>query len=153
LSATYKQARDEMLALFNAAWSVETLTVLDEIPEIRWQGKEKKELPSREDFWCRISTQSVYESQITLSENVTELGSRRYESSGLVFVQIFCPKVKKDSYEKGILLAEIAKNAFRGKKTSPGNVWFRNVRINNVEPEELWYRFNVIAEFEYDEIG
>lgn len=153
MTATYNQARDQIFALFKAAWDAQTTALAGYVPEVRYQGLEVGEKPDGSKHWCRISTQSVTEEQATLSTCVEEPGKSRYESSGLVFVQIFSPKSEATGYEVGQQLAQVARNAFRGKKTTPGEVWFRNVRINNISPENLLYRFNVVAEYEYDEIG
>lgn len=154
MTAAYNEARDQIFALFKTAWDANTaaLTPGAYVPEVRWQGKEVGTKPPSDKHWARISTQSVLETQATLSDCVEEPGKSRYESSGLVFVQVFSPKSQATAYEVGQQLAIVARNAFRGKKTS-GQVWFRNVRINNLDPENLFYRFNVVAEYEYDEVG
>ena len=87
---------------------------------------------------------------MSVSEGVN--GQKRYTASGLVFAQIFSPRSASNGFEKGIALGEVAKKAFRGK-TTPGKIWFRNVRLNELEPEDSFYRLNVVAEFEYDELG
>jgi len=152
MTATYDEARNQIFGLFKAAWDANTTAVAGYVPEVRYQGKEVGTVPDSTKHWARISTQSVLETQATLSTCVEESGKSRYESSGLVFVQLFAPKNVATAYDIGTKLAQIARNAFRGKKTT-GQVWFRNVRINNLEPEALLYRFNVVAEYEYDEIG
>lgn len=152
MSLTPSQAVDEMFALFNAAWASQTPAIAGYAPEVRWQGVEEPDSVDGSKFWVRISTQHVFEEQKTFSTEVAGSGKRRYEVSGLVFVQLFCPKSNPRAFEVGRLLAEVARGAFRGKST-PGNVWFYNVRINELDPEELFFRFNVVGEFEYDEIG
>lgn len=152
MTLQYDQARDEMLALFNAAWQANAGAIVSPVPEVRWQGKEVPTKPDRTKFWAHVSIQSVIEQQATLSNCVVEPGKKKYESAGLVFVQLFGPKMTATAYDDLQKLAIVARNAFRGK-TTPGNVWFRNVRINTLKPEELFYRFNVVAEYEFDEIG
>lgn len=151
MTTVYNEARDQIFELFNIAW-LETEAIVSYVPEVRWQGKEVGDVPDGSKFWCRVSTQSVFERQSTLSNAAGEPGKKHYNSSGLVFVQLFAPKEIDTSYEQAQLLARIARDAFRGK-TTIGKVWFRNVRINNLEPEELFYRFNIVAEYEYDEVG
>jgi hypothetical protein len=153
-----EQARDEMFALFLAAWNAHAPGVVGYIPDIRWQGKELSRVPDGSKHWCRVSLQTVIERQATLSEP-REKGKRRYRTSGLLFVQLFSPKAKaedngeNDGFEEGEKLANVAKKAFRGKKTKPGDVWFRNARVNPLPVEGTSYRFNMVVEYEFDEIG
>lgn len=152
MTLEYDAARDEMFALFLTAWNANTTALVGYVPEVRWQGKEDGTKPDRSKFWARVSIQSVLEQQATLSNCVVEQGKKKYESAGLVFVQLFGPKAVATAYDDLQKLAKVARNAYRGK-TTPGNVWFRNVRINTLGPEELFYRLNVVAEYEFDELG
>lgn len=152
MTTTHSAARDEMNALFLAAWNAGAPAIASYIPEIRWQGVQYRALPDGSKIWCRVTIETVFEEQTTLSTCEGKPGQKRYTASGLVFVQIFCPKSDTQAYTKGGKLAEVARNAFRGKST-PGKVWFRNARINELAPEELYERYNVVTEFEYDELG
>lgn len=148
----FDQARDEINTLFLTAWNANAGAVVGYVPEIRWQGVQYRDLPDGSKFWVRVSKQTVFEEQTTLSTCEGKPGQKRYTASGLVFVQVFCPKSNTQAFTLGQTLAKIARNAFRGK-TTPGKIWFRNVRINELDPEELYERFNVVTEFEYDELG
>ncbi len=150
MTTTYSNAIDEINAVFWQDWnSAKTSSVVGYVPDIRWQNVEEPSIPDGSKFWGRVSTQTVFEEQTSLAGNESK---KRYTSSGLVFVQIFCPKSNAQANEFGKKLAEVARNSFRGKST-PSKVWFRNARINELSPEDLFYRFNVVAEFEYDELG
>lgn len=145
----YVSAVDQMFALFNVAFLASAPAVVGYVPDIRWQGINEGTKPDAAKYWCRVSQQTVIEEQTTLAGSD---GKKRYTASGLVFVQLFCPIADVEASPKGRLLAVIARNAFRGKTTS-GKVWFRNVRINELSNEESAVRFNVVAEYEYDEIS
>jgi len=145
----YNEAIDQMFSLFYAAWLAQTTAIIGYVPEVRWPGVEEPGTPDASKFWLRVSQQTVIEEQTTLADSN---GKRRYTASGLMFVQLFCPKSEAAAMENGRKLAVVARNAFRGKVTS-GKVWFRKVRINELAPEESAYRFNVVAEYEYDEIS
>lgn len=150
MTTNYSGATDEICGAFWQAWNAaETSSLVGYVPDVRWPLVEEPETPDASKYWARLSIQTVFEEQTALAGND---GKRRYTASGLVFVQIFCPKSVSNSGEIGRKLAEIARNAYRGKDT-PNKVWFRNVRINELSPENLFYRFNVVAEFEYDEIA
>lgn len=149
-NTTYSDAVDSMFAQFVATWEIESSPVVGYVPEIRWQGKEKTEIPDKTLFWIRLSTQLVLERQSSLSTDVTGPGKRQYESSGLIFVQLFCPKTTINALYLGRLLAQLARNVFRRQNA---NVTYRNARINdNLESEQDFHRINVVAEFEFNEI-
>ena len=149
----FDEVRNEIFALFNAAWEANTAAIVGYVPEVRWQGVQERDLPESSKFWVRVSKQTVFEEQATLSTCEGKPGQKKYTASGLVFVQLFCPKSNAQAVELGQKLAKVARNAFRGK-TTPGKIWFRNARINDgIPPEELYERFNVVTEFEYDELG
>lgn len=152
MTTTYSEARNQINELFAAAWKANTAAIAGYVPNIEWQGVQPRDKPESSKYWARVSVQSVFEEQTTLSTCEGRPGQKRYTASGLVFVQLFCPKSIIGSFETGGKLAQVAKKAFRGK-TTPGKVWFRNCRINELEPEALFYRFNVVTEFEYDELG
>lgn len=145
------QARDEIFKFVNEAWVANAAAAVGYIPAIEWQGKTALKIDASK-FWARVSAQRVTEEQTNVSVADAALGTRRYTIAGLVFIQIFGPKSAGNAYEGGNSLAEIARSSLRGKAT-PSKVWFRNVRINELEPEDLYQRFNVVAEFEYDEFA
>lgn len=148
----FDQVRDEINSLFMEAWNTQAGAVVGYIPKIRWQGVQQRDLPRGSMYWARVSKKTIFEKQATLSTCEGKPGQKRYTASGLVFVQLFCPKSDTQAFVLGSKLAKIARNAFRGKTTS-GKIWFRNVCINELNPEELYERFNVVTEFEYDELG
>lgn len=150
MTTNYSNAVDDINTEFWNSWnSDKTFLLVGYVPEVRWQGVEEYYAPDSSKFWARVSVQTVMEEQTNLAGNDSK---KRYTSSGLVFVQIFCPKSHIKANEYGKKLSEVARNSFRGKSTG-GAVWFRNVRINELSPENLFYRFNVVAEFEYDEMA
>ncbi len=147
MTTNYVSAVDQMFALFNAAFTANSSWVAGYVPAVYWQGVGEPAAPDASKYWCRASQQSVLEYQATLRN-----GTVKYTTEGLIFIQLFCPISDVAAMKKGRQLAVIARNAFRGKTTS-GKVWFRNVRINELPKETSAYRFNVVAEYEYDEIS
>ena len=164
MTLTYDAAVDEMFGQFRAAWIAGSAAIVGYVPEVRWPGVEPKnpdgslKKPESDKYWARVSQQGVDDEQTSLSACVesNEIGATlpasRFTAIGLLFVQLFCPKTDPQGVELGRKLASLSQRAYRGKKTS-GGVWFRNVRIIEVEDEELWHRFNVVAEYEYDEVA
>lgn len=148
---TQNAARDEIFTLFKNAWDL-SIAIAGYVPEIDYQGMQPLAPPDVSKHWCRVSIQTVGEHQASLANDGGMPGTRTYTTFGLIFIQIFSPRSASNAFEEGILLGQIAKAAFRGK-TTPGKIWFRNVRLNELAPENSFYRLNVVAEFEYDEQG
>lgn len=151
MTATFTQARDEMFALVKTAWDAGTAAIVGYVPYVHWQGVEVQGKQDGSKYWARVSKQTVDSEQTSLSMNVGEEGKRRYNEYGIIFIQLFCPKSQGDAEAKGGELAEFARAIFRGVSTE-NCVWFKNARINEVPAEDLFHRFNVVAEFEYDEV-
>lgn len=148
MTTTYPNAIDEMFAALRLPWNAQTTAIVGYVPEIRWPGVEEPDKPELKKFWARVSTQTVLERQATF-RNGTD---KRYTTDGLLFVQLFCPMSDKQAMDKGRRLAVVARNAFRGVETS-SSIWFRNARINELSPDGKAYRFNIVTEYEYDELS
>jgi hypothetical protein len=144
-------AFDEIFGLLHTNWSSGTTAIVGYIPEIRWVGDGVRDIPETSKYWCRVSTQNIDEIQTTINENA-ENNKRRYTNFGILFIQLFAPRSDATAVEKGLQLAELIKNIFRGRNTSTG-IWFRNVVIKPLPEEENWYRFNIIARYEFDQIA
>jgi hypothetical protein len=76
----------------------------------------------------------------------------RYEHNGLIIVQLLIDRQAVDVAETARKVAVVARNIFRGQ-TFDGCIIFRNVRINRLDPENRFWRYNVIAEYQFDEIA
>jgi hypothetical protein len=142
MSATPKQARDEILAKFHEAWDADTTSA--DVPVL--YSDQPQEVPDS-GAWARITVRHLAGGQVTLSNSS---GSRRFRHEGTIFVQIFTPF--NDGMELGDDLAMIAQRAFEGEVTSPGRVIFRRVRINEIGQDGQWFQTNVLVDFEYDDI-
>jgi hypothetical protein len=151
MTTTYTGARDEMFALLKSVVDAGAAAIVGYNPYVEYQGVDNAVKSPTDKFWSRVSTQTVISQQTTLSTCEGEIGKKRYTESGLLFVQLFAPKAADNVQKKLGLLAELNRKAFRGT-TTPGHVWFRNARINELAQEALFLRINVVTEFEYDEI-
>jgi hypothetical protein len=54
--------------------------------------------------------------------------------------------VASDFYSKVVV------DAFEGKTSASGSVWFRNVRLIEAGQDGDWHVSTVIADFEYDQV-
>ena len=144
MSITYSNAVDSIFDTFLTYWDANIASVsLDHTPEIRWRNKEEEGRINPGEHWLRVRQTTVTERQSALKSD-----NKIFESIGLVVVELY--------YNKSTLvlnqdraMATIARDAFR-KSTNP-DVWFRNERIQELPPEETYYRNNVIAEYRYTE--
>ena len=152
MTATYPQAEDEMFQLAQDAWDAGAPAIVGYTPELRFEGRESTLKPINDRYWARVSVSPVGEGQATLSDCVAVAGQKRYENVGNVFVQIFALMTDELGAEKARLLADLMKNAFRGK-TTPSACWFKNCRFNKLANENKFFRYNVVAEYEFQEIG
>lgn len=152
MTATYPQAIDDMFKTFNDAWQAGAAAVVGSIPTVYWHGVESSVNPPTNVYWVRVSTQTVLERQTTFKSGIAPSENRRYTAQGLLFIQLFCPMSDSQSMDRGRRLAVLARDAFRGAETVNG-VWFRNARINELPPEENSYRFNVVVEYVFDDLG
>jgi len=142
MSLTRKQAIDEILALFKAAWDTTAYASRVKYDNVGTTSSP----PSGQEPWCRVVLRHSASNQATLSGAV---GTRRFRRYGVLTVQLF------DLPGKGLSgaedLSKIIMDAYEGK-TSPGGVIFRRVRTNEIGPDGDFYQINIVAEFEYDEI-
>jgi len=151
MPTTYPEAVDAIFTAFNVAWKANTTAICGYIPEIRWQNIESPDAPPTNKHWVRLTIETVDEAQSSLRGEDKDLGfGKRYESNGLVFVQLFFSKATLKSGDDREL-AEVARKAFI-QPVADGAVWFRNSMKNELTPEEDWFRTNVTARWTYDEI-
>lgn len=132
---------------FTVGWNAGAPAIVGTVPPIRFTGIETGDIP-KTDF-ARFTFQPVLERQATLRNG--EYG-QRYESEGLIIVQVFTARVNAQAYAHGRKLARMARDIYRGKDLG-GCFLFRNVRINPLDPEPSFLRWNMVAEYQFDEIG
>lgn len=151
MTTTYNVAYQAILSAFNTAWQSQTTAICGYIPEVRWPFVEEPDSPPTNKHWVRIRIETVDERQATLRGEDKDFGyGKRYESNGLVIVQLFFSKATLIT-SHARLLTEVARKSFI-QQVADGSVWFRNASKREVDPEEDWFRTNVTAQWQYDEI-
>lgn len=144
------EARDFIFGFAAAAWQTATAAVVtDGTPvAMRYQGVTTGEHagePEQGTFWARVSMQTVDEFQETLRNGET----RRFVTSGLVFVQIFAPNTHGEAQAWSDRLAELVRNTFR-ERLVDDNLEFTGVAIDdNVRREPAWLPVNINGRFTY----
>lgn len=147
MPTTYEEAYDTITNQVLADWPAAALAIVGSAVEMRFTGVEKGDIPKVS--FARFTMQPVLERQATLRDAT---GVQRYTSTGLIHIQVFTPRTADLAEEWARKLAVVARNIFRGKSFD-GCIWFRNVRINNLDPEAAFIRKTMVAEYEYDEMG
>ena len=144
-----QNARKEMLALVNTAWQAGAGTIAGSVPEIRWEGVEVATLPGSNKYWMRVETEDVFTKQ--KGHRIEDPGTSAvvYQTTGFITLQIFAPMNSGASFAKGELLARLGQCMFMANQTA-GGVWFRNPRIRKAGNDGTWYRWNVIADYQFD---
>lgn len=137
--------------MVDACWTAKTPAIVDYVPEIRFQGVELAALPGADKYWMRVSTQGVASPQ--RGHRMPEVGVSKpvYDNLGFITLQIFAPMTSVDSYAKGELLAEVGQGMFMASETG-GSIWFRNPRIRENDNDGTWYRWNVIADYQFSQV-
>lgn len=151
MSTTRSGARDEMYARVRDTVKRTVITGLKYTPEIRYQYSGQDGIPG-DKLWLRASVHTIDSPQTTLSSNVGKPGQRRYTSFGFLVVQFFMPRSDAATPEYAGLIADAIQAEFRTKQ-SPLAVVYRNIRVNELAPEDQYYRLNVVADFEYDVVN
>jgi len=144
----YVTARNQIFGQLNSA-KPGIQTLLGYEPTYVYQGVDKEPTPAVDKLWMRLSQQTVLEEQATLAGNDLK---RRYTTRGLLFVQVFIPRARPQDYAFGVAVADLVLKAYRGKQTVDC-MTFTNVRRQELPPETAWNRINVVAEYDYQEIG
>lgn len=138
MTATYAQARDDILGQVYSAWAPTGWTIF-------FPDKEETEKPTKEP-WARVTLRHADGEQATLANHGSR---RRWQRSGNLFVQVFTPV--GEGLSRSYDLCKILTDALEGKSTARG-VWFRNVRLNEIGTSDAWYQINIEATWEYDEV-
>ena len=149
---TDKEATDEINTLVLTAWDAGALAAIenDTLGTLEWQGRTSEEKP--DGFWARVTQQIVSQAQRSLAdENTFGANQKRYETHGVVTVQVFGPSRSKNAFRKGDALASLLRDAFRTAGQT-GNVWYSNARKRYLTMDGAELRWNVVAEFSYDTI-
>lgn len=129
-------AKDAMLAVFKTAFDLlGGIAIYPDIPG---------DPPTSEVLWARASVQHATGAQTSLA---SDIGTRRFTATGLVWVQVFAPA--GDGSTEALTAAQSIVNAYRVARMS---VLFRNVTLIEMGRDGAFSRVDVKANFEYDDI-
>jgi hypothetical protein len=153
MSTNPQIARQHVFTRISDCWTARAPAIVGSgTPKLRFQGDELGDKPKATEYWARASTQHVTTRQSAHQMPAEGEGGSDvvYETHGVVFVQVFAP-MKPGAWAKGELLAIMCQGIFMASET-PSGVWFRNPRFNELENDGTWYRWNVIADFQFNQV-
>ncbi len=138
MSLTYDQAVDEILVMLKASWDTTGYPVIYE--------NVAADQPSTITPYLVVTLRHATGEQASLAN---DNGVKRFRRDGLCVAQIRVPA--GEGLSNAYSLAKIVGDAFEGK-ASPGGIWFRDIRINEVGPDGEWFQINTLFNFTYDEV-
>ena len=137
MSLTFEQAQDEMLTLLKAAWDPTGHKMF-------YEGiRDQRETDT--SSWAQCAIRHAAGRQDTLGG----VGQRSFLRRGVLVVTIHT--LSTSGLSEAYALSKVVVDAFEGV-ASPGGVWFRNVRINELGRDGTFNMTNVVVEFEYYEL-
>lgn len=151
MSITYNAARDAINLQFYTDWQALAPAQNNSVePPVRWMGDDSGNNPDPAQPWAWITILHGPSFQDTLGPDAA--GGRSFQRTGTVTIQIFAPLSRGQGLTQAEALAIIARNAFEGRTAGSGEIWFRNVAIQEVGADGAWFQVNVVADFLYDEL-
>lgn len=139
--SSFVEARDEILTLFRTAWIAQAPPV----PPVIY-GDIESDPPKDGTAWATAKVLHSISNQATLGES----GNRRFRRHGLVVINIYTPA--GDGLVAADAMSKVALDAFEGKTSASGSIWFKNVHMSEGGQDGNWHNSQVMAEFEYDEV-
>jgi hypothetical protein len=136
------EADKQMADLFRQAWEVNKGYMCD------WPNQKSGE-HAEDDIWARWNLDYVGGGQLTMAKK----GQRKFTKQGLIYINVFTPLGGGLAQARDA--SEVAVFAYEGERT-PGDVWFRNVRIESEGhghgsgKNKSWWTTLVVANFTYD---
>jgi hypothetical protein len=144
---TRTKARDEMLARARETLLSLRPAILEK--HVVYVDSAAGEIPSRDlaplPPWARVQVQHGPGANAAITGG---LGQQCVRREGILTVQLFTPiggQVQADEFSEAIEAAFI-------NYSTPGGVWFRNVRSNEIGQDGPWFQTNILSDFEYHKL-
>lgn len=133
---TFDEARDVMQALAKSVADAQTVTM--RYPDV------PGETPATNVVWARVSVLHATGRQGSLSG---AHGTVRYQRQGTLWIELYSPAGDGNAagYSKSQAFVDVVQ-AYRG------DIWFRNVHMQEMGPDGAWQRFDIKATFQYDDV-
>ena len=151
MSVTYEQAYAELANAVATVWA--NGPALINQPKITMPiilaNKEPDTPYSADQYYGRFIALDSRSPQTTFATNQGGVDTRRFRTYGNAYMQIFTPQAEPTSEADSQALAGMVQAALR---QSTPNVTVSNVRIKLLPSDTNYYRRNVVADYNYDEI-
>ncbi len=145
MTVTLAQARDAVITVVDVAWKAAPASAALTMLYDNVVGDRPGESASttQNEAWARTTVR-------TIGSDRTTQGTRRYQTDGLVTVQIFTPS--GDGHTLGDALTKIVVDALRAHTSSADSIWFFGVTPIEIGQDGPWFNVNVDASFRYQEV-
>lgn len=144
---TYETATDAMFGLFKSTWDAGAAAIVGYVPQVYYQGVEQGEIPDPSKYFVVVDRNTVQTQQAGLNNAV----ARRYETTGVLTIDIFAPRSADQPRSDGMDLADMVRRAIEGSRAL--GVWFTNVTASEAGQTDSFAMYRVTADFEYTEQG
>lgn len=145
MATTYSAAVDAMFALALSVLTGFAAGELGYAPDVRFAGVPKSNPPDKTKLWARITSEVITDRQASLAN---ANGVSIFEASGLLFVQIFCPRNVGGSLPIGRLIGAQLQNAFRNNGSS-GEIWYTAAKLKELPEDSSSYPILFSTRFYY----
>ncbi len=148
MTATLEQARDDLLGVVQTFWNGEVTSPAKLLFEDKGGSRpierdaDNKVLP-----WARANVRHSYGFQSGMSNSG---GGHKFTALGMLTIELWYPAGK--GHREVDLFAQLAVDDLRGTRTANG-VILLNVRFVEMGQDGIWFRSNVLADFEYDQVA
>lgn len=142
--STITAARDAIIGTIRTAWLASGTTssialTYDNVADDK-VGEDSSGLPLP---WARVTVRHLTSPQETLGG----VGNRKHLTEGLVTVQVFTPF--GDGHAQADEIVQVLQGALRNVRVD--DLWFFDVRVNEIGRDGPWFNTNVVAGFRYEE--
>jgi hypothetical protein len=155
---TYAQAEDEMRRVFLTRFNASALSVELKkrgsgnayTPNVFFENNITTERIDNSEHFLRFYSRNLLKRQKSFTGGRNEAVGTRYTTQGLITIEIYFSKSSHEP-EKANALKSVVENCFIQANANCG-LWFRNPIIVDLDPDENFFRSNVLAEYEYDSV-
>lgn len=141
-------ATTEILDRFATTWAAGTPAIAGSAPPVGYDGK--KFAPPTSGPYAFVTVRHTVGGRTDLSGDGL---TKRFTHIGVVTVAVHAPISLGSPFQLASQLARIPYLAFAVNGATASEVWFRDVRTVEVSTVDSWSRFDVVAEFTYDDVA
>lgn len=146
MTLTLSAARDAVIKLVDDEWAANVLTSTYQMQydNVKLDKPGEDGVTTQPLPWGRTTVRIISSPQVTQ-------GRRRYETTGIVTVQVFTPF--GDGHELGDPIVQMLLDILRAHVGSTDGLWFFEIQGNEIGQDGPWFQTNVEAGFRYQELA